>query len=585
MLEHSETEHIVHDVIPFFEKLGYPGVGDRDRVRIHRVPTYRPSGGRSGEMDLVYYHCGEPILVVEAKRERRSHDAALDEAKNYLRNFPIEDRHFAPTGKRPSFIATTVGAEIKFYKHWFEASGSQLNQLTKEVDQPLTFNELIKEYGYVPEFVPEKLTVESFKEDFLSKLIEIFVLDVEEGVKPEVISNITKLIWAYLLSSEDYTYQAPYTELRRHRDRQTAILDLFSKYDLRNSIGWEIALCYRQAIIRAFQGSNQLNQYITPWEVIEFMTQLVDLKAQDTVMDFECGSGGFLAAAVGAGVPLNNIRGIDIADLPYYVTKLFLALYFGLSGKDVDRLDIKYDNGLFYWGNDWDVIISNPAGGSNYELNDLEQVYQNLERDLSLKGDDDTASEYNFSIQQAVRSAKVGGRICLVLPEGPFSNSSLEFLRKYIVKHCKVNAIISLPRGVFHKGTTTRSVTSGQTTTNQKMSILYATKIREVIDGEGVEVDFEQLDYPVFLAAVQKPHSNDLDKCLDKALSRVLEDYKVWERTQNLTTNTQPIEFDEQEDVRQTEITATEAIAETKEKRRPPATEKTIIPKDLEDIF
>jgi len=298
----------------------------------------------------------------------------------------------------------------------------------------------------------------------------------------------------------------------------------------------DIALRFRTEILRAFQGSKSLNQYITPWAVVKFMTDLADVTETDTLLDFECGSGGFLAAALEKGVPMGNMRGIDIADLPYYVSRVFLALYSNAQGSDIEsKIPVLHDNGLFFHGKDWDVVISNPAGGSKYDaygsLGDIAKVYYHLERDLNADGKDDSASEYYFSIQQAVRSAKVGGRICLVLPEGFFSNSSDESLRNYVAKHCRVKAIVSLPRGVFQVGATTRTVESGRRSGSQKMSILFAEKIREVVDGEGVDSGAGRLQYPVFLASVEKPRrAGRGDGWLDAPLEDVLKEYRKWAR-------------------------------------------------------
>lgn len=69
MPKRSEASYIVHNIVPLFEKLGYPKAGDHERVKINDVPIFNPSGGRSGSMDIVYYHEGEPILPVEAKHQ------------------------------------------------------------------------------------------------------------------------------------------------------------------------------------------------------------------------------------------------------------------------------------------------------------------------------------------------------------------------------------------------------------------------------------------------------------------------------------------------------------------------------------
>ncbi|GAH54570.1 unnamed protein product, partial [marine sediment metagenome] len=154
-----------------------------------------------------------------------------------------------------------------------------------------------------------------------------------------------------------------------------------------------------------------------------------------------------------------------------------------------------------------------------------------------LNGRSDSFSEYNFSVQQAVRSVKVGGKICLILPEGFFSNLQDEILRKYVTNHCKILAIVSLPRGVFKVGTEVRQVRRGRRTASMKMSILYAEKVKEVKDGEGIDLSGANLDYPVFLANVTPSESTrgEINTWLEPKLSLVLEQWRAWQARQSLT--------------------------------------------------
>ncbi len=234
---------------------------------------------------------------------------------------------------------------------------------------------------------------------------------------------------------------------------------------------------------------------------------------------------------------MENMLGIDIDELPFTIAKAYLALYFSKTGKEIAQIPIKKTNGLFYLGYDWDLVVGNPAGSAKYEKNDIEKVLKNLEKDLDQDGKPDKPSEYNYSIQQAVRSCKVGGKICLVLPEGFFSNSQDEILREYVAKHCKILAIISLPRGVFKKGTSTKSIKSGSQTTSMKMSILYAEKSKPVVDREGVEIDVGILQYPVFLANVTEPDSTAGSVCewLEPRLNIVFEEWKKWQIENHLS--------------------------------------------------
>ena len=153
--------------------------------------------------------------------------------------------------------------------------------------------------------------------------------------------------------------------------------------------------------------------------IIAFMLNLLgEIKQDWKVLDFECGSGGFLAGIVGKGVPVENIMGVDIDELPYLIAKTYLALYFKKTGVSIKDIPIRQSNGLFFLGNEWDLVIGNPAGSAKYEKDDIEKVLENLERDLDCNGKDDKLTEYNFSIQQAVRLCKVGGKICLILLAG-----------------------------------------------------------------------------------------------------------------------------------------------------------------------
>lgn len=538
MSKRSEFSYIVHNVIPLFAKYGYPAAGDHERVRINDVPIYRASGGRSAStMDIVYYHAEEPILLVEAKRDQKSHEAALKEAKNYLKNFPVSDKKYAPSGRAPLYIATTVGREIKFYRNRYQIENDQLLQIPEQVEI-LTFDELLEQYGLIKGYKPKILEPESFRKDFLNELIAVYNTSADGRITPDVIKNVSWHILNYLINQKTYVNRYPYTELDKEIFRQEHIKDLHRRFDLIGSLCPDIAEQFRSFILRAFQGTN-LNQYLTEQCVIAFMIDLIgEIKNNWKVIDFECGSGGFLSAIAGKGIPLENILGVDIDELPVIVSKTYLALHFKKAGKsEIESIPIKQSNGLFFWGNDWDLIVGNPAGSAKYERDDIDEVLSNLEEDLDQDGRADKFSEYNFSIQQAVRLCKVGGRICLVLPEGFFSNSQDEILRKYVAKHCKILAIISLPRGVFKKGTSTRTVNSGSQTSAQKMSILYAEKIRDVVDGEGIEIDNTELAYPVFLANILPPESTAGSVCewLEPRLDMVLEEWKKWQSEKHLS--------------------------------------------------
>ena len=532
--QRPEISYLIQNILPLFaSQFNFPLPEDEQKTKIDQIPVRIASGVK--KPDVVYYWENVPVFLIEAKKEGRSENDAVEQALSYIRNFPVKE--YSKDGIRPRFFAVTIGKQIFFYAHRFEIEKNNFKDWAEKLETPIVFSELLQEYGLKKIEKKIVFTPNVFHKEVLNELGPIYKF--EEKITPDVVKSVAHQVLSFLQYGKDFTSHRPYLDLEKNKDRQAQVRQVYEKFDWDISLGADIARGFRSYILRSFQGTN-LNQYLTEQCVIAFMLNLVkSLDKKTKVLDFECGSGGFLAAAIDKGVPLENIRGVDIDELPYIIAKTYLALYFKKIGsEEVDVLPIKQDNGLFYQGKDWDLIIGNPAGGNKYEHGDLDKIGETLNRDLDNNGRlDDNLSEYNLSIQQAVTSVKVGGKICLVLPEGFFSNSHDELLRKYLSKYCKVLAIVSLPRGVFKKGTSTKQQQRGAQTSSQKMSILYAQKIKE-IDSEGLdgEADFSNLDYPVFLASISEPESKSGPVCewLEPGLNVVVEQWLEWQHSNKL---------------------------------------------------
>lgn len=529
----NEIELVVQNVLPLLTRsYDFPDQEDHEHVKIQSISIRMGSGIK--KPDVVYYYDGIPIFLVEAKREGKSKDDAIQQALSYIRNFPVDD--YSRDYIRPRFFAVTIGKEITFYTHKNELLESgTIKDWYEEID-PINYQELKIEYALVRDEINAIEDSEEFRSQVLNELAAIYKIEGEK-ITSETIKNVSLQVLNYLKYGDDYTSHRPYIDIENKKDRQAQVRQIFRRYNLAESLRPDLANEFRKFILRSFQGTN-LNQYLTEKCVIDFMVNLVGTAGKNAkVLDFECGSGGFLAASLNCwNLGMENIRGVDIDELPYIISKTFLAIYFKISGKSIDLIPIKNDNGLFPQGNDWDIIIGNPAGSNKYEKDDLKKVLEYLTIDLDNNDRSDRLSEYNFSIQQAVKSAKVGGKICMVLPEGLFSNSQDEFLRKFIARYCKVLAIISLPRGVFKKGTDTSRMSAGSQSTNQKMSILYAEKNRELDGSAGIELDDIDLDYPIFLASVSDSDSNfgKIEEWLEPKLHVVLDQWREWQKSGEL---------------------------------------------------
>jgi SAM-dependent methyltransferase len=529
----SEISYLVQNILPLFtSQLGFPQPEDEQNTRIHQIPVRIASSVK--KPDIVYYWEGIPVFLIEAKKYGKSERDAIDQALSYIRNYPV---NYSKDGIRPRFFAVTIGKQISFYAHRFEIKKNNFKDWAEKLESPVFFNELLREYGLKKIVKKIIFTPDIFKKEVLNELGPIYKF--EEKITPDVVKNIASQILSFLQYGKDYTSHRPYLDLEKYKDRQAQTRLVYEKFNWINSIGPEIAKEFRSYILRSFQGTS-LNQYLTEQCVIDFMFSLIgNLNKETKVLDFECGSGGFLAASIYRGAELKNILGVDIDELPYTIAKTYMALFFKKNGNDeIESLPIIKGNGLFYHGRDWDLIIGNPAGSIKYEHGDLNKIGENINMDFDRNGIlEDNLSEYNLSIQQAINSVGVGGKICLVLPEGFLSNSRNEILRNFVTKYCKILAIISLPRGVFKKGTSTKQQQKGAQTSSQKMSILYAIKIKAIGDIDYInDKDFSNLDYSIFLASISEPGSKTGPICdwLGPGLGIVQQQWQEWHNSNNL---------------------------------------------------
>lgn len=70
---------------------------------------------------------------------------------------------------------------------------------------------------------------------------------------------------------------------------------------------------------------------------------------------------------------------------------------------------------------------------------------------------------------KAVNSTSPNGRIVLVVPEGFLFRRDFTKVREYLLKHCQLQSVISLPQGVF------------LLYTGVKTDIIYATRVNQKI--------------------------------------------------------------------------------------------------------
>lgn len=219
-------------------------------------------------------------------------------------------------------------------------------------------------------------------------------------------------------------------------------------------------------------------QFFTPEPVIRFCVDIIKPQMDELIIDPACGSGGFLNASLqyiiknNKGVNIkeiiaNNVFGLDINKSIARIAKMKLLLE--ANGKsniictnsldDFDEILLSLSNLTTNTiDNGFDVLLTNPPFGtvgritntkilSRFDLGHKWKYDGNYHIKTSTIQNSQVA-EILF-IERCLQFLKEGGRLGIVLPNGHFENSSLEYLREYIKTKASILAIINLPQETF----------------------------------------------------------------------------------------------------------------------------------------
>jgi type I restriction enzyme M protein len=212
-------------------------------------------------------------------------------------------------------------------------------------------------------------------------------------------------------------------------------------------------------------------QFFTPEPVINFCVRIISPKNHEKILDPACGSGGFLISALkylqennniefdAESIIKNNLFGIDINKNIARIAKMKL-----LIERNVDSNIISYNSletidsigSFFLYENEFDVILTNPPFGAKINDQSVLSAYQlghkwnKMQKGFTKNGGilNSQAVETLF-IERCIDLLKIGGRMAIVLPNGNFENSSLEYIRFYIMKKTRILAVVNLPPETF----------------------------------------------------------------------------------------------------------------------------------------
>jgi len=107
----------------------------------------------------------------------------------------------------------------------------------------------------------------------------------------------------------------------------------------------------------------------------------------------------------------------------------------------------------------FDVVLANPPFAGEMKDRKMLVRYELAKPALKRAGDDKAPKEERdvLFIERILKMLKPGGRAAIVLPQGKFNNSSLAFIREWILKKARLLAVVGLHPNTFkpHTGTKT----------------------------------------------------------------------------------------------------------------------------------
>lgn len=211
-------------------------------------------------------------------------------------------------------------------------------------------------------------------------------------------------------------------------------------------------------------------QFRTPRHIIKMIVELVDPEIGNNICDPACGTAGFLIAAYEhilrantskdlikkdeegneynlAGNKLskaqwkileeNSIHGFDIENTMIRISLMNLMMH-GISlpnVKQINSLSKRYDEQNYY-----DIVLANPPFKGSIDESELSD-------DFTVR----TKKTEILFLELMFRMLNGGGKCGVIVPDGVLFGSSTAHknIRKLLVENCRLDAVISMPSGVF----------------------------------------------------------------------------------------------------------------------------------------
>lgn len=235
-------------------------------------------------------------------------------------------------------------------------------------------------------------------------------------------------------------------------DSNTLNLFLREIDKIKRSSGDSIGDAY-EYLLSTMGSQGKLGQFRTPRHIINMMVELIDPDKNDKILDPACGTAGFLISAYNWIKKKHiekehltaeeiekihrNFYGFDIEPNMTRIARVNLFLHGFKTPNIIEHDTLSSED---YWDDRYDCIIANPPF-------------------MTPKGGINPHKKFGISSNRAellftdyiASHLKPNGRAAVIIPDGVLfgSSSAHKALRKEIVENQKLQAVISMPSGVF----------------------------------------------------------------------------------------------------------------------------------------
>jgi len=291
-----------------------------------------------------------------------------------------------------------------------------------------------------------------------------------------------------------------------------------------------------EIIDRAFEhlisevSKGQKGQYFTPRNVIKMCVKMLSPQKDERIIDPACGSGGFLlhtmywvwdndlkSASLTAKQKYANryLFGIDFDDNMRRISQALMLIAGdgrhnifkrnSLDGRDwigeqaeearsslksllkhFENSKQEEENRKTYRYLNFDILMTNPPFAGEITDSGLLRQYEFAKKNGKLK---QKVERHLLFIERSLDTLRPGGRMAIVLPQGVYNNTGMEWLRLWFFEKARILAVVGLEGNTFKLPAPAKG-------TGTKTSVLFLKKWKE--DEEPLE------DYPIFMAVSKK---------------------------------------------------------------------------------